>query len=250
LEPVGKTPLTWLIYNVLPNRVITVSEAIRKQLINYNKFNPEKIVSIPTGVDLSVFDPQKVKLSPLPKNGFLIGMIAVFLEWKGHKYFISAVPEILKEIPFAQFYIIGNGNKKAWEKIEKQIHTLNLKEKIHMLGFREDIPQILSSLDILVHPSYNEGLGQVILQGLAMKKPVVAINIGGITEIIKHRETGFMISAKNPHAIASAVIKLYENPDLRKKLGEKGRKLVEEKYSFNKMIDKIEEVYKNVASHF
>ena len=244
--PVGRNPLSWLLYNVFSDCIITTGEFIRRQLIEYNKFNPKKIISIPTGVDLSIFDPERVKGS-LNKNGFLIGMISIFLEWKGHKYFILAAKKILKEIPFAKFYIIGDGSKEAKEMIEKQIYSLNLKEKVYMLGFREDIPQILASLDILVHPSYgSEGVPQVILQALAMKKPVIATNVGGIPEVIKNKETGLLIPPKDVDAIVDAVIELYKNKNLRDFLGKEGRRLVEERYSFDKTIQKIEEIYKTL----
>ncbi|CAD7768913.1 MAG: D-inositol-3-phosphate glycosyltransferase [Candidatus Methanoperedenaceae archaeon GB50] len=242
--PIGRTPLSWLLYNVFPHYIITTGEAIKNQLINYNKFNPKKIVSIPTGVDLAVFDPDKVKPGLLPPNGFNIGMISIFLEWKGHKYFILAAKEILKEIPHAEFYIVGNGNKRARARIEKQIQDFNLQNKVHLLGFREDIPQILASLDVLVHPSYaGEGLPQAILQALAMKKPVITTNIGSIYEVIKHRETGLIVPHQDPQAITEAVLELYKSPALREKLGKKGRKLVEQRYSFAKMIEEIENIY-------
>ena len=242
--PIGRTPLSWLVYNVFPDYIITTGEAIKSQLINHNKFDSKKIVSIPTGVDLAVFDPKKVKSGLLSPNSFNIGMISIFLKGKGHTYFISSAKEILKEIPRAEFYIVGNGNKKAQERIEKQIQDLNLQNKVHLLGFREDIPQILASLDVLVHPSYaSEGLPQVILQALAMGKPVITTNIGSICEVIKHKKTGLIIPLKDPQAIAEAVLELYKNPELRKKLSERGQKLVRQKYSFNKMIDKIEKIY-------
>lgn len=242
--PIGRTPLSWLIYNVIPNQIITTGESVRRQLITSNKVNPKKTTSIPTGVALSVFDPAKIKLGLLPKEGFSVGMISIFLKWKGYKYFILAIPKILKEIAKAKFYIVGSGSKEATEEIKGQIYYLNLEKNVYMLGFRDDIPQILASLDVLVHPSYeSEGMPQVVLQALAMKKAVVATNVGSIPEVIKDKETGLIIPPKNPDALAKAVIELYKTPGLRKKLGEKGRRLIEEKYCFPKMIEKIESIY-------
>jgi len=239
--PIGRNPLSWLIYNVLPDYIITTGEEIRFQMINRNKFNPKKIISIPTGVDLKVFDPQKVKNS-LPKDGFLIGVISVLRSWKGHQYFLEAIPEILKFIPEAKFYIVGDGPQR--ENIKNVIKNLGLENKIFMLGYRKDIPEILTSLDILVLASYgHEGVPQVILQALAMKKAVVATNVGSVKEVIKNKKTGILIPSKNSYAIAEAIINLYKSPTLRKQLGEAGRKLVEEKYSLERMLDRIEKIY-------
>jgi len=113
-----------------------------------------------------------------------------------------------------------------------------------MLGHREDIPEIMASLDLLVHPSYaNEGVPQSVLQALAMKKAVVASDTGAIKEVIVDGETGFLIRPKDPIMLSDRVIQLYKNPELRKRLGNEGRKLVEEEYSEEAMLDRIEELY-------
>lgn len=245
--PIGKTPLSWLIYNILPDAVITTGEAIREKMIDYNRFNPHKIVSIPTGIDLKRFNPYRVKPA-FKEDGFLIGMISVLRSWKGHKYFISAAPEILKQIPEAKFYIVGDGPQK--ENIKRQIKEIGLEDKIFMLGHRTDIPEILAALDVIVHPSTgHEGVPQTILQALAMAKPVVASHVGGIPEVIEDQKTGILIPPCDVKAIANAVIKIFKNPALSKKLGENGRVLVKRHYSFEAMLDKIEEVYARISSN-
>ncbi|MCD6319817.1 MAG: glycosyltransferase family 4 protein, partial [Candidatus Desulfofervidaceae bacterium] len=242
--PIGKNPLSRLIYNILPDAVITTGEAIREKMIKYNRFNPDKIISIPTGVDLERFDPKKVQ-PVLNKGSFLIGMVSVLRSWKGHKYFISAVPEILKQIPKAKFYIVGDGPQK--ENIWRQIEQMGLENKVFMLGYRKDVPEILASLNIIVHPSTgHEGVPQTILQALAMQKPIVTTNVGGIPEVIQDHYTGILIPPCDSQAIAQAVINLFKNPVLSKKLGENGRRLVEKYYSFEAMLDKVERVYADV----
>ncbi len=244
--PIGKNPLSRLIYNILPDAVITTGEAIREKMIKHNRFNPDKIISIPTGVDLEKFNPKKVQ-PVLNKGSFLIGMISVLRSWKGHKYFISAVPEILERIPEARFYIVGDGPQK--ENIRRQIEEMGLENKIFMLGYRKDIPEILASLDVIVHPSTgHEGVPQTILQALAMQRPIVATNVGGIPEVIRHCETGLLIPPETPRAITEAVIMLYKNPQLVQKIASNGYKLVTKRYSLEAMLDRIEEVYNSLFS--
>lgn len=239
--PISRSILSRLVYDILPDAVITTGEEIRQRMIHDNKFDSSKIFSIPTGVDLDQFDPAKVKPA-FQTNGFSIGMIGVLRSWKGHRFFLEAVPLILKQIPDASSYIIGDGPQR--ENIANLIQKLNLQEKITLLGHREDIPEILASLDVIVHPSYaSEGVPQSILQALAMEKPVAASDAGAIKEVIIDRKTGFLIEPKNPGKLAEKVIALYKDPGLRIKLGEKGRRLVEKDYSMGMMLDKIESLY-------
>lgn len=242
--PIGRSFLSSLIYNVLPDAIITTGEEIRQRMINDNAFDAKKIFSIPTGIDLDRFNPSKVRPAFQPK-GFSIGMIGVLRSWKGHQFFIKAIPEILESIPDAHFYIVGDGPQ--YENIKNHIHKLSLQNKVFMLGHRENIPEILSSLDIVVHPSYaNEGVPQSILQALAMEKPVIASDTGAIKEIIIDGETGFLIKPKDPERLSEKVIALYKNPELMIKVGKKGRKIIEKDYSIEKMLDKIESLYPNL----
>ncbi|HEC98278.1 MAG TPA: glycosyltransferase family 1 protein [Nitrospirae bacterium] len=242
--PIGKSFLSRLIYEILPDKVITTGEEIRQRMTKLNGFDGNKICSIPTGIDLNIFNPEKT-IPCLEKTGFYIGMVSVLRSWKGHEYFIKAVPEILKSIPEAQFFIVGNGPQH--ENIRNLIKEMALGKKILMLGHREDVPEIMASLDILVHSSYaNEGVPQSILQALAMKKAIVASDAGAIREVILDGETGFLIKSRDHHLITDRVTHLYKNPELRIKLGERGREMVHRNYSFEGMLDRIEALYRQL----
>ncbi len=275
--PIGRNPLSRLIYNILPDAVITTGEEIGQRMIEHNKFNGEKISSIPTGVDMERFNPAKVKpvfqlknhtvnkvippYPPLVKGGwgdlsegeeglkkyFSIGMVSVLRSWKGHRYFIEAVPAISNAIPDSVFYIVGDGPQ--FQNIKDMVKEFSLESKVFMLGHRDDIPEILASLDVIVHPSYaNEGVPQSILQAMAMERPVVASDAGAIKEIVIDKETGFLIEPKNPGQLSEKVIELYRNPELRVKFGKAGRRLVEKNYSMEAMLDKVESLYERLLN--
>lgn len=242
--PIGRSLLSRTIYDILPDAVITTGEEIRQRMIDDNGFRASRILSIPTGVDLERFDPSRV-IPAFRPEGFSIGMISVLRSWKGHRYLIEAVPEILKSIPDALFYIVGDGPQ--YGNIKRLINELSLNEKVFMLGHREDIPEILASLDVLIHPSCaNEGVPQSILQALAMRRPVVASNAGAIKEVVIDGETGFLIPPGRADEITKKVVTLYKDPGLRKMFGEKGRMLVERSYSFEVMLNKIESLYERL----
>ena len=244
--PISKSVLSRLIYEVLPDAVITTGEEIRQRMINDNGFDASKIFSIPTGVDLERFNPARVT-SALQINGFSVGMIGVLRSWKGHRFFLEAIPEISQQIPNATFFIVGGGSQRAYENIKNIIFQLSLENKVFMLGHRENIPEILTSLDIIVQPSYaSEGVPQSILQAMAMGKPVVASDVGAIKEVVFDGKTGFLVKPKNPKLIAESVVALYKNPEMLKEFGKEGRRLIEENYSMEKMLDKIKSLYEKL----
>jgi glycosyltransferase involved in cell wall biosynthesis len=244
--PISRSFLSRLIYDVLPDLVITTGAAIKEQMVQVNGFRPEKIISIPTGVALDRFNPRKVAPA-FPWDGFFrVGTIGVLRHWKGHNYLLEAVPLIIEAIPAARFYIVGAG--PGYRRLERQIAQMQLRERVFLLGHREDIPEILASLDVVVHPSTgNEGVPQSVLQAQAMEKPVVAADAGSIKEVIIDGETGFLISARSPEEIAARVIELCQHRELGARLGKAGRKLVKENFTVEKMLDNIETIYQRLA---
>jgi glycosyltransferase involved in cell wall biosynthesis len=243
--PISRSLLSRVIYDILPDAVITTGEEIRWMMIERNRFDGGRIVSIPTGVDLVRFDIARVQ-PVLPAKGFTAGMVGVLRSWKGHGYFIRAVPAILKKIPRATFYIAGDGPQ--YDNIRKMITELDLEDKVILLGHREDIPEVLASLDVVVQPSYaNEGIPQSVLQAMAMERPVVASDAGAIKEVVIDGKTGFLTAPKDPAGLAEKIIRLYEGPSLRAAFGRAGRMLVEKNHSVGHMLDRIESLYGALA---
>lgn len=244
--PISKNLWSRLIYDLLPDAVITTGAEIRRQMIEVNNFAGHKIFSIPTGVDLDKFDPEKINPS-LSRKGLAVGMVGVLRSWKGHQYFLKAVPLILEKIPEALFYIVGDGPQL--NNIKQTMEQLKLKDKVFLLGHREDIPEIMASLDIIVHPSYgHEGVPQTILQALAMSRPVVATRTGSISEVIIEGETGILVPPGDAEKIAEGVIELYKNSALRQRIINNGRKFIKEKYSYQIMLDHLEGLYEHLLS--
>ena len=244
--PISRSFSSRLIYDVWPDAVMTTGERIRQQMIEVNGFDGSRIVSVPTGADLARFDPERV-VPCFEKKGFLVGMVSVLRRWKGHEYFLKAIPEILKVAPKASFLIVGDGPQR--ENLRKLVSEMALGEKVMMPGHMEHIPEIMASLDVLVHPSFaNEGVPQSILQAFAMKKPVIASDAGAIKEIVIDGETGFLIAPKDSARIAEKVIALYECPEMGRRFGLEGRRRVEKSCSMEVMLDKIEELYGKVLA--
>jgi glycosyltransferase involved in cell wall biosynthesis len=124
---------------------------------------------------------------------------------------------------------------------------LDVEDIVFFLGFREDIPKILTSLDLFVLSSYLEGMGSSLLDAMACRLPVVATKVGGIPEVVIHGETGLLVPPRNPSALARAILKLYNNKDLASRLGQKGYELVHRKFSAEAMADKVLRLYEKIG---
>lgn len=241
---------TSILYGCLPDRVVTTAEAIRAQLIERNKVAPERIISIPTGVDFSLYDPSRAhrdirEQMSLPAGTPLVGMVSVLRSWKGHEFFIAAAKLVSARMPGARFIIAGDGPRK--DAIKKLIDENGLVGTVLMLGHRDDVPDVLASLDVLVQPSYaNEGVPQSILQAMAMAVPVVASDLPPFREVVRDSETGFLVPSRDPAALAEKMEALLKAPSLRDRFGKQGRALALKRFSRERMLDATEELYEEV----
>ena len=132
-------------------------------------------------------------------------------------------------------------------ELGKQVKEIDVEDIVYFLGFREDVPQILASLDLFVLTSYQEGLGSSILDAMACRLPVVATQVGGIPEVVVHEETGLLVPPRRSISLAKAILRIYENRELGKMLGEKGYELVHRKFSAKAMASKIVLEYERIA---
>jgi len=132
-------------------------------------------------------------------------------------------------------------------KLDEQVKKTDVDDIVFFLGFREDVPQILASLDLFVLSSYLEGLGTSIMDAMASRLPVVATEVGGIPELVTHEKTGLLVPPKDPGALAEAILKLYRDRELAASYGEEGYKVVHEKYSSRAMAKKIIKEYEHIA---
>jgi glycosyltransferase involved in cell wall biosynthesis len=250
--PLRTNPLSRLVYGSLCDRIVTTGEAIRRQFIQRLGLPPAKVASIPTGIDLGRFDPsrrdpmrlrQELGLEPqIP----LVAMIGVLRSWKGHPVFLRAMGCIRAVRPEVQALLVGDGPFRP--VIESAIRSQHLRDTVHLLGHREDIPEILGGVDVVVSASTAaEGIPQALLQALAMRCPVVASDVGGVPEIIRPGETGWLVPANDAGALAEAILDVLANRAKAWRMAERGRTLVEEKHSLVTMGVQMEQLYRAVA---
>jgi glycosyltransferase involved in cell wall biosynthesis len=232
------------VYNSLCDRIISSGEAVREVLVAAG-VDAEKIVAIPAGVDTAQFHPAVSGTAvrrELGINGPVIGTVAMFRHAKGHRVLLQAVPDVLRGEPRAVFLWVGDGIGR--EALQQEVAEAGIQAKVHMIGFREDIPACLAAMDVVVLPSLkSDGVPQVAIQALAMRKPVVASAVGGIPEVIQHQRTGVLVPPNDPQALADAVVQVLRDPQSALAWAQAGGQLIDTHYGVEHMIDRTAAVY-------
>jgi len=232
-------------YNYLTNKIIAISNAIKNILIE-SSIPKNKIDVIYSGIDTKKFDSigdtqylyEEFKLS---RYTSIIGTVAHLTDHKGHKYLLSAVPEVLKIFPNALFLVIGEGELEV--ALKKQVKKLDITRHVIFAGFRKDIGELLSIMDLFVLPSHLEGLCTSLMDAMLMKLPIVATTAGGIPEVVADKGTGILVPPKTPKALADAIIQLLSNKEEAREMCESGLKRVKTMFNMSRMIRETEKVY-------
>jgi glycosyltransferase involved in cell wall biosynthesis len=244
--PVSRSMRHRLLYGRLPHVVTTTGEAVRQELIRRNGLSPSRVISIPTGVDLERFHPKPPDASlrkslGIGSQGPLVGAVTFLRPEKGMEVLIEAVRLLRKTIPTVECLIVGEGGEKA--TLATRIRELGLEHCVHLVGFRQDIPALLTLLDVVVIPSFEEGLPQGLTQALAMERPVVASAVGGVPEVVQDGVTGLLVPPRNPAILSEKIAFLLHHPSSGARMGQKGRQVIQERYSMESMLAETEHVY-------
>ncbi|OGB97863.1 MAG: hypothetical protein A3G35_18560 [candidate division NC10 bacterium RIFCSPLOWO2_12_FULL_66_18] len=250
---VRTNPVSRVVYTALCDRIVTTGEAIRTLLVDRLRIPPTKAVSIPTGVDLEAFHPSRGAPVRLRKDlGVdpetpLVGMVAVLRSWKGHLVFLQALRQVREIRPDVRAVLAGEGPFRT--VIQDAIRAHGLDGQVRLLGHREDVPEILGGLNVVVSASTAaEGIPQVLLQALAMCRPVVASDVGGVPEVIRPGETGWLVPTGDPGALAGAMLEALADQARARRMGERGRQMVEADFSLERMGERMEQLYRAVAT--
>ena len=232
-------------------KVIAISDSVKAHLKNDLSVTEDRIALIYSGVDIGRFSERysKDRIEPIKRSlglgtGPVVGAIGRLSPVKGQKFLIEAIPAVLSKAKDAEFVIVGSGPDETG--LKNLVKSLGIERSVLFLRSVPDTHKFLSIMDIFVLPSVKEGLGIALLEALASGRACVASGVGGISDVISDGLNGLLVEACNPGAIAGAVLRLIEDPVLRKKIGESGSILVKERFSLDSMAENITEFYKNV----
>jgi len=225
-------------------RVIVLSNAIGRHMIDDFGVEHERIRLIPRSVDLERF---KYREPPDKIKDFNVGIIGRITPLKGHLDFIKAMDRVLRTAPRLKILIVGDApaSKQAYkDKVQTLVRRLGLWNRTEFLGTQRDIPEILSHLDVLVlATTTHEAFGRVIIEAQAKGVPVVATEVGGVVDIIEDNINGLLVPPSDPQSMANAVIKLFKDRSLARSLAQNAVKKVRRDYTLERMVESTIDVY-------
>lgn len=180
----------------------------------------------------------------IPEEALIVGCAANYRKVKGIEYLLKATHHT-GERQDLHLLLIGSGMDKP--HIKHLIDTSPIKERIHAIGYRNDVLACLKTCDIYIQPSLKEGLGRSLIESMMLAKPVIATRAGAMPDLVKHMETGLLVPKKDPAALAEAIRKLASDANLRKNLGQNGKAFVQDFLSMEKYVSGVEKMYRRLA---
>jgi glycosyltransferase involved in cell wall biosynthesis len=235
-----------LAFGKLPHHVMTTSEAIRSKLVNEVGIPASLVTCVPTGIDPEIFQPGRRAVlregGLAPADAPLIGMISVIRSWKGHRYFIEAAARMASSHPQVRFVIAGDG--PGLGGLPDLVAAAGVKDRFLILGHREDVPELLASLDGLVLPSTaHEGVPQIILQAQLCGCPVIGTRVGGIPEVVEDGVTGRLVPPADAASLAQAMVRLLEDRAASGRMAGEARVRALRDHTVEAMCRRLETIY-------
>lgn len=239
----NKTALKFLL-NRADKIIITQDDYIQsKHLQNYK----DKIVTIPNGVDTSLFKPTSNKRRKY--QIFFLSVLDKFHEYKGLDYLLEALVKVKVDLPDVKLVVGGKG--ELLEYYKKKVDKLDLKDNVEFKGFLtdEEVIENYATSELFILPSISsiqEGFGIVVLEALSCKTPIISTDIVGVADDVKNTNSGIIIPPKDVDALYEAIIKILTDKNLQETMGENGRNLVQQKYEWKEIAQRIYDLYEEL----
>lgn len=236
----------------LYDHVITISDGIRQVLLS-ERLAPQRVTCVRSAVDatpyLQDYRPTTHQLKAelgLPESTLLVGTVAQLIPRKGHRHLLAALPQVLVQHPHTQVLVFGRGPLES--ELRQAIQAQGLSDHVRLMGFRDDLPNLLGCLDLLVHPADMEGLGVSLLQASAAQVPIIATRAGGMPEAVQHGVNGLLIEPGDVAGLTVAMNQLLGDAPLRQRMGQAGRQRVLDEFSIGSMCEGNLAIYRKVLT--
>ncbi|MCF6211558.1 MAG: glycosyltransferase family 4 protein [Gammaproteobacteria bacterium] len=244
-------PRWWVAFKYrLYDRVVSISEGIRRVLIDEG-LAPVRVTCVHSAVDTERYRPGCADRAlfghelGLAGEGPVLAVVAQLIARKGHRYLLEVLPGILDAVPGVQVVFFGRGPLEM--ALRTEVERAGLTEQVHFAGFRDDLEHLLPCLDLVVHPAEMEGLGVSLLQAAACGVPIVAFPAGGIPEIVREGENGYLLPVGDVEGLRDRIIELLQAPERMREMGRCGRALVEREFSIDSMVRGNLAVYRGLV---
>jgi len=236
----------------ITNKIITLTEQEKRDHLQCKIAPDEKFTVIHSGVDLSAFSDSQINAPAMreklriPPEAFVVGTTGRLTPIKGQRYLLEAAAMISPGNRDLFFVFLGDG--ELARELGKMASLLGIKN-VMFLGWRQDVPEVMSTFDIFVLPSLNEGMGKVLIEAMALGKPIVASDVGGIPDLVAHNRNGLLVPPADVEGLVDSINVLLHDPKRREVMGDRG-KVVAADYSAEAMIKKIDLLYHDELSYF
>lgn len=239
----------WVV-NPRVHRFVAVSEERRQGMIARHGLNPDRITAIHNGVPIaSDFDPASIAPSlreqiGLPASTPLVGFLGRLNPEKGPDVFVEAFATVAQRVPESKAVVIGDGPMR--EQLERTAAERGIADRMHWLPYRDDVFPLLADIDVVVMPSRTEGLPMLLLEAMAMARPVVVSRVGGMPEVVTDGESGWLCPTAQADAFGERIAEILTRPDELKRVGERGRSAVLERFTARAMAERMMSLYDEV----
>ncbi len=231
----------------LSDRIVTVSEGQRQELADYGVASLDKIAVVPLGFELDAFlnceslRGQLRRELGISKEMALVGIVARLTPIKNHRLFLDAARLVVEAGQAAMFLVVGDGELRA--ELEAYVAELGLAERVIFTGWRRDLPRIYADLDVVALSSLSEGTPVSLIEAMAAARPVVATRVGGVSDVVLDKKSGYLVQSKDGGGLARGILDLLRAPDRAREMGLAGRAAVHPKYASETLLANIEKLY-------
>jgi glycosyltransferase involved in cell wall biosynthesis len=230
--------------------IIAISDHIARFTVSRGVRHPERVRRVYHGLEPPVMqalerEGQHIRHElGIGPDAFLVGNVGRLALQKGQRHLIAAMPLLLERVPRARAIIAGGGDLEDY--LRDLANEMGVGERVHVLGPRKDVPALMHAIDVFVMPSIWEGFGLVLLEAMAAGRPIVASRVATIPEVVADGETGLLVPAGDPLALATALAELADQPEVAARMGEAGRERLRRQFSVEKMVGDTELLYREL----
>jgi len=233
-----------------PDYLLPVSKDIENVVLSM-AVTPSHVHVTYSGIDLDRFCHAESQYEirqryGLKEDQLIIGTVANLFPRKGYEYLLEALVEVKDSIPNISCFIVGEGATSYKKTLVQLVEKLGLNSNVIFAGFQKNVNQFVNVVDVFVLPSIMEGFGIVLLEAMALRKAIVACRVGGIPEVITDGVTGILVPPKDSNALAKAIVGLITDEKAKQRFGEAARKVVEERFSQEMAMKRIENLYRDL----
>lgn len=238
------------------DRILAISDVIHHNVLDTLPVGADRVLTLHDAVDTQRFSPEHGNREKVRKEfGYdretrVVGFVGRFSPGKGHEELLNAAALLKESHPRTRYLVVGEpslGEEQYAEEIQALARALNVDSIVRFAGFRNDIPDVMAAFDLFAFPSHAESFGIVLIEAMAMEKPVVSTNCDGVLDIMVQGETGLMVPPRDAKALAGALRQLLDDPSLRARMGPAARRRVTELFDQQRQLDRLEKIYHSVT---